>query len=273
MSRVVLIDADSLVYQSSKESLYDSLTILDEKVDNIFKQTQADKYAMFISQGKYFRHDIYPEYKGQRKTYPSQLKWLKTLKSYLVEGYSARALNKIEADDVVAYFYNTYKDSKEVTPIIASTDKDVLFTIPGKHFNYSYKLPDKDDLDSLIKGWWVDVTQEEADEYFKYLLIAGDTSDNILTPFPENCAKANKILTIEEILSGYINGLPYTTPSGQKKFRAGLGASEGYKLFDMNYKLLSLLITESDYNKYGLESPGAIDSYLIDIEKNTTNLF
>lgn len=208
---LVLIDADSLVYSSSKESLKESIEIIDDKVQNIFEKTGADYYSMFISLGTYFRHTVDPGYKAQRKSYPTQLLWTRTLKNYLIEKYGAVAGKNVEADDLVAYFNNkkiyefVYKTSElfdntgeirnlgiieegtelslntpdgtvRVKTIVASPDKDLLQSVPGKHFNYSYFLPDRNNIESLVKGSWVETDESSANDFMKMQMIVGELS-------------------------------------------------------------------------------------------------
>ena len=60
----------------SKETLQESILILDEKIRNIFEKTEATHYVIFISNSPYFRHKIDPLYKSQRSKYTSPLKTL-----------------------------------------------------------------------------------------------------------------------------------------------------------------------------------------------------
>jgi hypothetical protein len=138
------------------------------------------------------------------------------------------------------------------------------------HFNYRYKLPDKEDLDSLIKGWWVETSEQEAKEFFTYQLISGDRGDNIITPFPENCGLSNKHLTMDLVLKGYIEGLSYTTPSGLNKNASGLGVTLGMESFYTTYKLIKLLSKEQDYNLNNLEVPPSITELIIEVPESTT---
>ena len=103
-TNLVLIDADGLIYHSSKDLLQQSIEILDEKINNILLQTQANEYILFISEGRYFRSDISEDYKSNRKKHPSQLKWLKTLKNYLKEQWGAFSMQSVESDDLCAYY-------------------------------------------------------------------------------------------------------------------------------------------------------------------------
>lgn len=130
-----LIDADSLCYFSSKETLEESKEHLDLYVKNISEATKLKKFIFFISEGKYFRHSIYPQYKDGRPA--SKLLYLKELKEYLKEKYVAYSFSGVEADDLISYYSNLLESS-----IVIAIDKDLLKQIPGKHFNYYHKTFD-----------------------------------------------------------------------------------------------------------------------------------
>ena len=190
---LALIDADALTYQSSKDSLEESVLTLNEKIQNIYEKTQCTHAAFFISKGKYFRPNIDPLYKANRSKYTSPLKYLKTLKSYLEEEYQANWMELAEADDLINFWYNNkfpinyehgeigeilnlnYPDTK----IICSPDKDLLQSIEGEHFNYTYKLEDKSNPDSIIKGWWVETSLLSAYDFIWKQVLMGDAADNV----------------------------------------------------------------------------------------------
>lgn len=137
---LAIIDGDGLVYHSSKETLQGSIDILDEKIQNIFDKTKATHYIIFISHSPYFRHKIDPFYKIGRSKYTSNLKWLKTLKKYLIEGWGAESMNLVEADDLVAYWNkNINSKLKKIGKegfdeiILCSPDKDLLNSISSNN--------------------------------------------------------------------------------------------------------------------------------------------
>lgn len=215
MSKLVIIDGDGLCYHASKDSLEESLLSLNERIQNIFNKTEATHYIVFISNTPYFRHNIDKNYKSFRSKQISPLKWLKTLKSYLKENWYAQSMDLVESDDLCAYWYNQdicIDDSdthfaprymfesalemcksdnmpeftfKSVEKVLCSPDKDLLLSIPGKHFNYSYKLAVKDDPSSVIKGWYVETTVNGAMNFKFQQLICGDSGDGVnLLPLP-----------------------------------------------------------------------------------------
>ena len=220
MSKLAIIDGDALTYMSSKDTIQESLLVLDEKINNIFEKTEATHYLLFVSNTPYFRHSISSDYKLSRTRYTSSLKWLKTLKKYLVEGWGAQSMNKVESDDLCAYWMNQDLcidgDSERIETrnmfesalmlcrtdgfpeftfnsiekVLCAVDKDLLQSIPGKHFNYTYKLTDKNDPNSVVKGWWVETDEADADDFKRMQLIVGDTIDGVnFCPYPSNSVK------------------------------------------------------------------------------------
>ena len=252
--KLALIDADGLCYHSLRETLEDSLTALDEKIQNIFEKTECTHYCMFVSKGKYFRYSIDPLYKANR-TYKAKNPWSKTLKEVLIAKYGATYMPEVEADDLISYFYNVPKiihtvghgESLEVEDalfnsrvprIICSPDKDVLQGIAGKHFNYSYKLEDKDNPESVVKGWWVETTDDEMQLNFWNSMVTGDTTDGIKGIEGKGIAFANKIYDVESVSLQYIC---------LREYISKYGLSQGIFEFQKNFRLLHLLTTDEDF--------------------------
>ena len=77
--RVVLVDADSLVFYSSKDTIEESIENLKSRINNILTETEATKCIMFLTGGRDgFRYKLYPQYKENRrqKKYATHLKYL-----------------------------------------------------------------------------------------------------------------------------------------------------------------------------------------------------
>lgn len=174
MSRVILIDGDSICYMCSKDSLDESIAKVDALMKATIKATRATEYIVFLSQSPYYRHKINPEYKGHRK--PSPLRYLKTLRGYLIEEYKATAPKGIEADDAVAYYKSFMPNA-----VICAIDKDVLKQVVGEHYNY-------------YRREWVKTTKEQAHEWLYMQALMGDTGDNIKGIKGVGPKKAEKIL-------------------------------------------------------------------------------
>ena len=191
---LVLIDADALTYQSSKETLEESIQVLNDKIQNIYEKTGATHAAFFISKGRYFRHNLDPLYKQNRGKYPTKLLWLKTLKAYLEENYQANSMHLAESDDLCNFWFNNSiftdtgvflsqyvsdKSEEVMNKILVSPDKDLLNSIPiipgtKGHFNYTYKLEEKNNPESVTKGWWVETSIEDANRFRRMQLIVGE---------------------------------------------------------------------------------------------------
>ena len=289
---LVIIDGDGLVYHASKQDLKQSLDILDEKVQNIFDSTKASHYLMLISLGTYFRNNLSPEYKANRKKYESPLLWTRTLKNFLIESYGAVAGRNVEADDMCAYIYNkplycgkpksdneicldmeifsfdpqTLTDYTEVKKILCSPDKDLLNNIPGKHFNYSYKLPDKNNPDSVIKGFWIETSEDEAKINFWKSMITGDPSDNI--PGLPGKGKAYAEHLYKDIAVWDMPTL--CTEAYQSYYK---NEAKAIFEFQKNYRLLHMLNSDEDfYREVGyipeLPMPVKIESQIEEIKLN-----
>lgn len=260
---LALIDADSLCYSSSKETIEESITIIREKINNILIQTKCDYFSLFISQGRYFRHDIADTYKIGRKDHPTKLRFIKTLKSFLQEEYKANWMNGIEADDYLAWIYKqdivfeVEEEKIKFKKVICAIDKDIIQNIPGVHFNYTYKPEDKENPESIIKGYWVTTTPEESEFNFIKQVLTGDTSDSVITPFPDSAGEwfvLNK-MDFTDLVKAYMFGLRYKTFTGKDKFVAGYGPIKGIYELNKNLKLLKLLDTPEDYEREKLPIP------------------
>ena len=265
---------DGMLYHSSKTTLEESISSLNDRIQNMFEKTEATHYVFFISNGKYFRHNIDPLYKSNRSKYPTQLKWIKTLKSYLIENWNAQWMELCEADDMVNFWFNKeiysfeYNESSEdirtsfyhndgmessikkdiFDKILASPDKDLLQSIQGKHFNYSYKIKEesKSKDKSLLtdndfdKGWWVETNAEDSYTNFWVSMIKGDATDCIsgLPGKAEGFIKKEygDLCMLNDSMVYYQYCLHY-------------GMSQGIYEFQKNYRLLHMLDCDEDFTR------------------------
>ena len=265
--KLVIIDADGLVYHSSKETLEESIQVLNEKIQNIYDKTEATYSIFLISKGKYFRHAISNNsYKASRGKYTSSLKYLKSLKAYLEEEYNAQYMIGVEADDLCALymarkwyyakFTNPHSDSHwmltdniegcneslEIDVVLAAVDKDLLKSIVGTHFNYSYRLEDKTKPESVEKGWWVTTGKRDAEIFQWTQMLMGDATDGI-TGIPGIGIKgAEKIILECELAGKYLP--EYILSRYVSHYHS---VSKGVYEFQKNYRLLHLLNTDADF--------------------------
>lgn len=129
----------------------------DNFIDEILTAVKADECTIYLSCSNNFRYLVYPEYKGNRKD-NYRPKWEKETKEYLQRVHSAVVFNGAEADDALGAF------STDDT-IIVTNDKD-LKQIKGHHYD-------------PVKKILFDVSPKEADYWFYYQCLIGDTVDNI----------------------------------------------------------------------------------------------
>jgi hypothetical protein len=258
---LTIIDADGLCYHSSKNSIQESIESIDDRINNIIKETNCDYYTLFISQGRYFRHTISNNnYKIKRVI--GNLKYLKTLKTYLIEQYNAASIPNVEADDLVAYwmnnliYYNRILDivtekptenTELVQPIMAAVDKDLLNSIPGKHFNYTYKF----DGIETTKGWWVETNEEDAKRFIWKQMITGDTADSINGLHGKGEAYFNKIS--KDVATEDLPALIFN--EYLKYWKTPSVAIYEYQL---TFRLLHLLENDVDFNTEINDFPDAI---------------
>jgi 5'-3' exonuclease len=255
--KITIIDADSLTFYSSKDTIEDSIGNIKERLDYILEVTEATKFVICLTgrRDKNFRYILYPEYKANRKKrYGQPLKYLKTLKAFLVEEYNALIVDEVEADDLVAYFGAKLKTADTDTTI-CSPDKDVVHQLVGKHWNYSYKKINKDTPEEYIeKGRWVETSQEESDRFFALQMLMGDSGDNIKgiavkTDYMKKKfglnnragvgeATANKILDYIDAHGGnYANEIVLCYTS---KYEGDDAPTKGFEDYTLNRKLLQL---------------------------------
>lgn len=166
-NKVVLIDADSLMYFSSYGSEEDQIlseTKLSEKIYDILNivgnSYNVEKYYVFVKGSNNFRYKIFPQYKKNR---PEKHPIIDVLNKYLVDNFGAIEAHNAESDDYV-FSYSQLPEYKDRT-IICSVDKDML-QIPGIHYDYQ-------------KNKFHVITEEEARYNLAIQMIMGDAADGI----------------------------------------------------------------------------------------------
>lgn len=169
--KLVLIDADSLIFYSSKDTIEESIQSMKNRIYSIVEKTNSDAFILFLTGATNFRYELYPEYKSGRKKVKNKpakkpLKYIKTLKAFLLEEYRACLVEGLEADDLVVY-YNYNIIPKSYVTCISSPDKDVLNQVIGEHYNYG-----KDEFIEILD-------QKQVDRFRAFQLLVGDVTDSI----------------------------------------------------------------------------------------------
>ena len=191
-SKVAVIDADILLYKACRVAeeevnwgddqwvLWSDLnrvkTIIDDQIDLIVEEMDADRSILCFSDKKNYRKEINPEYKANRKGGRKPLCFTAALQ-YCKDTYPCKQFPNLEADDVIGIIATT---ENEHTYVIVSEDKDLL-TVPGLHWDLKTK-----EIYSL--------STEEADFNFFSQTLTGDAVDNY-----KGCPSVGKV-TAEKLL-------------------------------------------------------------------------
>jgi len=180
--KIVLIDADSLMYFSSYGSEEDQIlseTKLQEKIYDILnivgQSYNIEKYYIFVKGQDNFRYKIYPNYKGKR---PAKHPVIDVLNQFLVQEFGAIESHNAESDDYV-FSYSQTPEYKGRT-IICSVDKDLL-QIPGIHYDYQ-------------KNKFHVIDEDTARYNLAIQMIMGDAADNVPGLFRYGIVKAQKLI-------------------------------------------------------------------------------
>jgi DNA polymerase-1 len=196
VSRTLLIDADLLVYRfasvhqhawpwdESTWSYYGNLDgawyDLTRWLAWLEKHLDAAQSELFLSDAtRNWRHDLYPDYKGQRAAWqaqrnaaaagglppkpgPARPLLYRPLRERMIAELGARFELSLEGDDLVGMAATQGRRDT----VVVSSDKD-LKTIPGHLYN-----PDR------AERGVVAISRAEADRYHLMQVLAGDRADN-----------------------------------------------------------------------------------------------
>lgn len=196
-NKIALIDADTIVFGACVQNEYcteedigvgevkfvekwdinieDAFQHATDKITSILNYTGCKDFELHFTSGRdSFRYTrVDPEYKANRlnsdKRTPAGLSELKNL-------FTSRFPDKAfiwkewEADDIVVFKkVNHYDDY-----ILCAVDKDVLYTIPGTHFNYYSSTQHKIDMK------FIEVDEFRATRHHYIQVLTGDTGDNVI---------------------------------------------------------------------------------------------
>lgn len=224
---LTIIDADSLLYYSSKDTIQESIVELDNRISSILLRTKADNFIICLSSSSYFRKDIDPLYKDKRK--PSTLKFIRTLKNYLVENYKGLIIQYLEADDIVSWLLN-HPPLKEVDKVISAVDKDVIKQNQGTFYNYG-------------KDEFVETSAREAVDFMFTQLITGDSTDNI-----KGIPGKGEVFAKSKIVPGNVKGNLLTVFSEYINHYGNI--PKGIEEFYKNFKTVYLLKKDDEIAEY-----------------------
>ena len=220
-----IIDGDFLSYSCSKDTLWDSKRLVDERIYNMLTAINADSYYLFLSYGPYFRHEINEDYKGNRPV--TDLKFVNELKQHMATEWNGKHFDRLEADDIAAYAKRNLKDRG----IVCTPDKDLLKQVSGRHYDYRTKE-------------FVETSAEEAKTFLWKQALMGDSGDNIKGIDGIGPKKADKLLARARtpadypgmVLNAYI-------------FYNGSNISKAINEFQKNFRQVYLLRTSECFEQ------------------------
>ena len=179
-------------YSESRHSLSfldmeDAIKHSEEKIDFILERTGCTDFELHFTIGREsFPYKVSKGYKANRDGKPSPY-GLTSLKQAMFDKYPSKVYmnTEWEADHIVVCKKRDYPNKY----IICAVDKDVLYTLEGKHFNYYQSTIYNIDMK------WVTVTEDEAMRRYYIQTLTGDAGDNVIGIKGIGPKKAEKALS------------------------------------------------------------------------------
>jgi 5'-3' exonuclease len=188
--KIALIDADTIAYATCSVCEYGddeagyqieleyALQVAIDKVQKILHDTGAGSAHLHFTMGKNFRYKVCENYKANRVKDRTP-EGLSALKELLAKEYEGSMLHTdVEADDYVVYLKKMFPELY----ILVAIDKDVLNSVPGKHWNYFHRAEGVNKYGTLlkeIKPKWVETLSETPPIWFYSQVLMGDSGDGI----------------------------------------------------------------------------------------------
>ena len=172
ISPILLVDTDVFIWKHAMSNEIDwgdgptydteeALLGFEAELRELTETLNSNKVILCLGEGRCFRYELLPEYKGTRPPKPEAVV---DLYRVLKEKYKTVSNEGLECDDTLGILHTgAYVDQS----IIVSTDKDMK-TIPGFHFN-----PRKKELGVTY------VSPKEAARFHMVQTLMGDSTDNI----------------------------------------------------------------------------------------------
>lgn len=194
-TNTILLDGDILAYKvsaSCEEAVnwgndlwtlhadaYEGKAQVDLYIQQLKEDLNAKEIQVFLTGKHNFRYDLYPDYKGNRKSTRKPM-ILGALKDHLKDKWDAHLIEGVEADDLlgIAATEPEFGDKS----IIVSVDKDFK-GVPCKFYN-------PDHPEEGVETF----SLEDADRHHLFQTLVGDTADNYKGCPSYGPVKANKLL-------------------------------------------------------------------------------
>tara|TARA_R110000744_G_scaffold98429_1_gene190204 strand:- start:1057 stop:1809 length:753 start_codon:yes stop_codon:yes gene_type:complete len=226
MKKTVLIDADSLIYfEMNKPTLEEAIAGIDDRMTTMLAETKATDFAGFLTVGRCFRYNRAEtrDYKGNRKKTDRPIIFY-ALKEYLQQTWKCTYITEVEADDLVCM----YADTENGTTVVCSPDKDVLYQLPGSHYNYR-------------TAEWIHTSKQDAEKFLWKQMLMGDPTDGI--PGIPKVGEKTASLWLADVT---IIDMPEFVLN---KYIEKFGTHEGILKFTETFRLVYILKTEEDLER------------------------
>jgi len=266
--QLILVDGSAYLFRSYFSTLSQNLT--NDKgfptgamfgVINAIKHLQrqykgAKLILIFDSKGSNFRHQIYPQYKANRKPADeSMIVQIEPLYQIIkAMGFHFICQEGVEADDVIATL-SKQAHEKNIETIIASSDKD-LFQLVGGHIKQLNMKGTLYDSETVKEKMGV-----RPHQILDLLALTGDASDNI----PGVPSVGPKTATKWLQLYGDIEGVKANANKIEGK--VGEKLRESFDLLNLSYQLAQLKFdVDLPFNIFD-DEPGENTKELIELYK------
>ncbi len=233
MTTTVLIDGDIFCYSSAAANEYETqwddwvwslhsdlkpaITQLDEMIDEIAKQLEADRVVIALSHGENFRKEIFPDYKFHRKAIRKPIVY-QPLRDYLHETREVFERPGLEGDDVLGILL-THPKLIPGHKICVSLDKDMQ-TLPGLHLNDGQARKQIALTPSMFYDDFVrEISLESADRYHLLQALSGDTVDGYPGCPGVGAVGAEKLLDSGKVLEPHEHTLTRGPRKGEVEVR------------------------------------------------------
>ena len=255
--QLILVDGSAFLFRSYFSTISQNLTNdsgfptgamfgVINAIKHLQRKYQNAKIIMiFDAKGSNFRHEIFPEYKANRRSAEDDLVvQIEPLYEIIrAMGFHFLCEKGVEADDVIATLAKL-ANKNEVETIIASSDKDLFQLVGGniKQLDMKGKLYSEDEVEEKMGV--------KPNQILDLLALTGDTSDNIPGVPSVGPKTASKWLQ----LYGSVEGVKANAESIGGK--VGEKLRESFELLDLSYQLVQLKFdVEMPFNIFE-EEPG-----------------
>lgn len=266
MQKIVLVDGSSYLFRA-----YHALPNLSNSqgeptgailgVINMLKKLPTiydTEYVavVFDPKGKNFRHEMYPEYKANRKAMDDELRvQIEPLHEIIKKmGFPIIIKDGVEADDVIGTLAKNL-EAQGYDVIISTGDKDMAQLVTEKVVLYDSMKNVTTDISGVLTKY-----QIRPDQIIDYLALMGDSSDNIPGVPKVGPKTAVKWLQEYENIDGVIAN------SNEIKGKVGENLRNNIELLKLSYQLatikcdLNLSLTIED-----LKCNSADTKYLVEV--------